>query len=667
MSLKLKLSALVLLVCTLLGLFVGYLLWHSWQIRRKANDFLPALSYLCSIADARSWMTRQAKEGLDYLLLDEAMEKQEYDRAAHQVAAAFGAWQEAVEEQQALEVPGEEEDLEQVLDIRSRYDQWQKRNDVLFDAMYTMGRTAAIKVYVNDIDVTMTDGVYALLDDALEDGLSEVAEAYQALLLALGSAPWTAQMAAERLSVTQSTIDYLVAASRLSTALNRQISSLMDYLYEGDDDKLHAYIRMEEETIAALASLGVASERRLKLEAQTEDPGFRRLKSDMKQVQEITESLISGRKTGLTQIDLRSKSEELERLLDGELVPCLVRTLQKGSFDLQTLTRAPSSVLVIVAASFCIALALVALQMIRRLFLSLAQLRQGIEIVAGGDFDHRIGLKRRDEIGELADSFDAMAVRLKGTRRELVDLYRELEKKVHERTKQLLSANSELESFNYSVSHDLRGDLTQISGLAQIMIEEGPRMAENDTQVFRERIYVACGRMARTIDGLLKLSSVSGQKVERFPVNLSSIVQDIAAELQKRDPKRSAQFHIEPDVVVSGDENLLRLALENLLGNAWKYTAQATPARIEFGVQKENGEQSYFIRDNGIGFDIIDAERIFLPFVRLGNAAAMSGDGVGLATVQRVIRRHGGEIRAEGVVGGGAKFLFSLGSGETGD
>jgi signal transduction histidine kinase len=667
MSLKFKLSALVVLVCTLLGLFVGYLLWHSWQIRRKANDFIPALSYLCSIADARSWMTRQAKEGLDYLMLDEPMEKQEYDRAAHQVAAAFFAWQEAIEEQQQLGIPGEEEDLEQVLEIRARYAQWQTLNDELFATMHKAGRSVTIKKYVETIDRNMTDYLYVALDDAIEDGLDEVEDAYQTLLLALGSAPWTAQMAASRLQVTQATIDYLVAASRLSTAVNRQVSVLMDYLYAGDEEKRHTYIRMEEETIAALANLDSASKRRLAVDNRPVDPAFFRLQDNLQQVIIITESLILGRQAGLTLVDLREKSEELERLLDGELVPCLVRTLHQGSSDLQTLTRAPHDRLVLAVAILCVIVAGSALQMIRSLSASLSKLRKGMEQVADGDFGYRIGMMRKDEIGVLGRVFDQMVERLQTTRRELEDLYRRMEKKVDERTQQLQLANRELESFNYSVSHDLRGDLTQISGLAQIMISEGANIPDAEAQVFRERICLASARMARTIDGLLKLSHLSGKDIDHTPINLSSIVQEVAAELQKREPKRVVQFHIEPDIIVLGDETLLRLAMENLLGNAWKYTGDEEAARIEFGVQKTNGKITCFIRDNGIGFDTADAERIFLPFQRLDNAVKIPGEGVGLATVQRVILRHGGEIHAQGAPGAGATFLFTLSMATIGD
>jgi len=666
MRLKFKLLALVFLVCGLLSTFTGYLLWHSWQVRNHTKRFIPALSYLCSISDARSWMTRQVKDGFDFLISEEKLEHSEYSRAAHQVSAAFVSWKEAIGIQQSLGVAGEGEDLARVEQLQADYQQWQELNLDIFRNLHDTGSKKAVHLYDDGVKRIVQAKVYERLDDALEDGLAEVDDEYRATLLVLGSTPWTARTAYERLQLTKSTINYLVAASNLSSALNRQVSALVDYLYLTQEDH-HQYLLMQEQTYSAFDDLLTAYRRRQELSGLESDPLVERLRGTMQKVQALADELYRGHKSGKSLIEVRETSEQLEKLLDAELVPCLIRALQQGSSDLQDLTNTANEWLVGLIAVVCIVFGVLALKLIRGIFTAIEQLREGMAIIADGNYAYRIELVRDDELGELAAAFDRMGMRLERTRHELEDLYRGMEKRVIERTQQLQLANQELESFNYSVSHDLRGALTQVSGLTQLLMVDGGRMPAAEAQGYRERICLATARMARTIDGLLQLSRLSGREVRRLPVDVSAIVQDVAAELQDNDPKRVVQFHLAPDVVVMGDEVLLRLAMENLLGNAWKYTASEPTARIEFGVLQRNGETSCYVRDNGIGFDNCDAEKIFTPFVRLDNAAPIAGEGVGLATVQRIILRHGGTIRAEGVPGGGATFVFTLPSAQPGN
>jgi len=660
MSLKLKLSLLVLMVCGLLTLFAGYLLWHSWQIRVSTDRFLPSLSYLCSISDARSWMTRQVKDGLDYLILEVTPESSQYSRAAHQVAASFTVWQEAIRVQQGLGIPGENDDLELVEQIRQRYQQWHDGNQELFSSLPQNGRPKTLRRYVDLTEQGMNASVFVLMDKALDDGLDEVDEGYRSLLLAMGSAPWTARIAEERLQLTKSTIEYLVATSELSAAVNRQICSLMDDLCSDSPDSHHKYLLMQQRTLLAYDALVNARLRREQAGHVTADPYLGPLQETMLQVQNLADEIYLGHQNGLSLDDLHQRSEYLEQLLDAKMVPCLLRTLQQGSSEMRELTRTPYGWLVGIFAVSCGIFAVLSMQLIRNLFAALMQLQRGMGLIAEGNYSHRIGMNRDDELGMLAGTFDDMAGRLERTRRELEDLYRGMEQRVQERTQQLELANQELESFNYSVSHDLRGALTQVSGLTQLLMVEGKNMPAAEIQGYRERICHATARMARTISGLMDLAKLSGRSVAHLPVDLSAIVQDVAAELQDRDPKRQVQFRIAPNVVVLGDDTLLRLAMENLLGNAWKYTAGKTIARIEFGVTPGNGQIRCYLSDNGIGFDETAAGTIFTPFVRLDNAAGFAGEGVGLATVRRIITYHGGTISAKGAPDGGATFTFTL-------
>ncbi len=235
-----------------------------------------------------------------------------------------------------------------------------------------------------------------------------------------------------------------------------------------------------------------------------------------------------------------------------------------------------------------------------------------------------------------------------------------LEARVAQRTRELTAANQELESFSYSVSHDLRAPLRAVDGFSQALQEdEGERISEEGQDHLR-RLRAAATRMGQLIDDLLQLSRVTRAGLRREPVDLSALARQVADELQRIEPGREVTFDIAPDLKAHGDARLLRGVLENLLGNAWKFTSKRSGARIEFFAQSRDGVTRYCVRDNGAGFDMAYAGKLFTPFQRLHRPSEFPGTGIGLATVQRIIRRHGGEITAEGMPGGGATFRFTL-------
>jgi PAS domain S-box-containing protein len=228
------------------------------------------------------------------------------------------------------------------------------------------------------------------------------------------------------------------------------------------------------------------------------------------------------------------------------------------------------------------------------------------------------------------------------------------------RAQELESLNRELEAFSYSVSHDLRAPLRSIDGFSQALIEDcGPRLDEQGRSHL-QRVRAATQRMAGLIDDLLELSRLSRAELERQPVDLSSLAVEVAAELRAAEPRRTAAVVIAPGLTGQGDPRLLRLVLENLLENAWKFTRQRDGARIEFGCAETDGERAFFVRDNGAGFDTAYAHKMFGAFQRLHTQSEFEGSGIGLATVQRIIHRHGGCVWARGVVGQGAVFYFTL-------
>lgn len=243
---------------------------------------------------------------------------------------------------------------------------------------------------------------------------------------------------------------------------------------------------------------------------------------------------------------------------------------------------------------------------------------------------------------------------------QLLNLNADLEQRVVERTKQLEVSNQEMEAFAYSVSHDLRSPLRAVDGYSQILLEDYATMLDKDGLDCLERIRSGVQRMASLIDDLLHLSRLSRAEMKITRVNLSEMVQSIADELKEAQPQRDMVFVIEPDVIVQADPGLIRIALENLLQNAGKFTGKQENARIEFGTERLSGEQVIFIRDNGAGFDMAYISKLFGVFQRLHSAQEFQGIGIGLATVQRIVRRHAGRIWAEGAVNQGATFYFTL-------
>jgi light-regulated signal transduction histidine kinase (bacteriophytochrome) len=242
----------------------------------------------------------------------------------------------------------------------------------------------------------------------------------------------------------------------------------------------------------------------------------------------------------------------------------------------------------------------------------------------------------------------------------------ELEARVEQRTDELVMANENLEAFTYSVAHDLRSPLRTLSGYSEALREDyGDRLDETG-RWYTERIQAAAERMGTLIDDLLVLAQVSRAEMSLGPVDLSAEVAAIAGELQAREPGRQVRFAIHDGVWVNADRTLIRTVLQNLVENAWKYTGKRDGATIEFGATAaEDAGVCCYVRDNGAGFDPAFASKLFQPFQRLHAVTEFPGTGIGLASVRRIIERHGGRVWAEGAVGRGATFYFTLDAKET--
>ncbi len=249
---------------------------------------------------------------------------------------------------------------------------------------------------------------------------------------------------------------------------------------------------------------------------------------------------------------------------------------------------------------------------------------------------------------------------LKRTEQELINLNQELDQRVKLRTAELEEINRELNAFTYSVSHDLRSPVRRINGFSRALFEEWGDQLDQKGLDYLSRVINSTNRLEDLIDDLLKLSRVGRQDIEIEPVELSVLVSVYLKVLQEKEPSRQVEAIVEPAVVVKGDTALLRIALENLLDNAWKFTVHQPKAVIEFGCRQEAGQAVFFIRDNGVGFDMKYSRKLFNAFQRLHSEKDFPGTGIGLSIVARIVRRHGGDIRAEASTGKGATFYFTL-------
>jgi signal transduction histidine kinase len=243
---------------------------------------------------------------------------------------------------------------------------------------------------------------------------------------------------------------------------------------------------------------------------------------------------------------------------------------------------------------------------------------------------------------------------------DLRSLNAELERRVQDRTAALAATNRDLEAFAYTVSHDLRSPLQHIVGFTEALTEDFGAVLQDSAKRYLDMLRSETRRMGQLIEAILRLSRASRSEIRREAVDLSQLAREIEGELRLAEPERVVDCVIAPGMTAQGDAALLLAVMQNLLGNAWKFTRKLSRSRIEVGTVQRDGKTEYFVRDNGAGFDMKNASKLFAPFTRLHSESEFKGTGVGLATVQRIIRRHGGEIRAEAEPGKGATFFFAL-------
>lgn len=281
------------------------------------------------------------------------------------------------------------------------------------------------------------------------------------------------------------------------------------------------------------------------------------------------------------------------------------------------------------------------------------------------DYSVRARPGNRDEVGLLIDTFNQMLAQIEEREVELQAARAELENRVVERTAELAASNRELEAFSYSVSHDLRAPLRQVHGFSKVIAEQyGPQL-DAQGQHYLGRIEQGAAEMGRLIDDLLNLSRLGRRPLKREPTQIGALVEDVRAELEGEINGRKVEWRIQSLLPVDCDPGLMKQVFANLMANSLKYTRPREQAVIEVGQTSLNGEQAIFVRDNGVGFSMKYADKLFGVFQRLHRSEDFEGTGVGLATVQRIVHKHGGHIWAESEEGKGATFSFTLGRQDT--
>jgi len=312
---------------------------------------------------------------------------------------------------------------------------------------------------------------------------------------------------------------------------------------------------------------------------------------------------------------------------------------------------------------------LVVLIVLLTLFLTrnLTRLEKSAMALQQGKLDTRIDIKENNEVGDLSRAFNQLAEHLQESQHQieqeqqkLEDEKELLETRVKSRTRDLEFAVKELESFSYTVSHDLRAPLRHIDGFSHAIQEEYSDRLDETGNLYLDKVRAATKRMGYLIEDLLRLARVGRHELIISVVNLSVLAQAMLNKLKQAHPDRVVEVSVEQDIRASGDRQLLEITLDNLLGNAWKYTKNKPQAVITFGTKQVKNETVYFVRDNGVGFNIKYAGKIFKPFERLHTAEDFEGTGIGLATVERVIQRHHGRVWAESEEGKGTTICFTL-------
>lgn len=661
MSLKLKL----IIILSLLSFLLGAGAWHEMRavylVEQKVALFVPATGYLLGIAEVNVGLARQAKEAFDYLVSGEAIDRQEFKQLTAEVERGFDLWINSAEAQKRLGVSGEVEDIGEGVKIRDAYYRWVDHVLASFDLIDQGQRSLALRQFEHGSWTLLEKQVFTAIDIAMKDGFEEVEDAYHELLLALGNRLFGEGDHTEILEATHAAIHNVFSGCRVNSTTSRQFSVLATYLLTGNQRSLERFEDLEVEARSAINEWFMAAYK----QSVGTDPELSMSVSRVSKVVESLEKLLTLEEHAIQSKQLGRPQQALMMMHGsslesplGEHLPLMVFTaLKKGSQELVQLTARSGRQWALLFVGVFLAVMVTSWHMSQKTLVSLQVLKEGLDAVRRGELQKKIALEGADEFGQLAEHFNQMSTSLLQSQREKEALNAELEQRVEQRTRELANANQELEAFNSAVSHDLRTPLSMINGYTELLLSDDQ---SSETRRQSLQAILSAGEQIENIIGtLMDLSRMGEAELERIEIDLSALSESILQRYRQREPLRKVQVALERGLMVNADFDMLMIVMENLLGNAWKYTGATEQAKIELG--RCRGERAgFYLRDNGAGFDMQQADKLFKPFQRLHSKREFDGTGVGLATVQRIIQCHGGQISAEAKVGAGATFYFSF-------
>jgi len=663
MRIKTKLLIALLLVISVMLATVGYLGWSSIRISRQLDKLTPAVSCLESIASARASITRQMKEVVNCIVTNSNASKSEFNKASQSTEVYLSKWEELVLNERD-KISGDNEKLQHLNKIRDSYREWRKLALNVIELCEKNERNRAKAVILETQYLVLENTLLYEIDNALEDDNNEVVTSFHLLVMAMGRLPWSNDKALHTLERVQSTVDSALALSRINTGISKQLKEVMDDLIS-PVNSLRPFGWSGNETTAALndfrrsarklVELGLPNSSKLLSEATT-------LESQYVKFTVLCQQAMSSRQAGDVSRAAELAGSVIDQVMKEGLIPNLNQSLNVSNLEIQQLSSSVGwqGIIIVTIGAMLVIMALVA--SLRGILKAFELLESETSAIAAGNLDHRIDLPETTELGRLATSFNCMTDSLQKTHAELRDLNADLEQRIEERTAQLATANEDLRLFSSSVCHDLRSPLSSISGYSQLLLMTSSDNLDQLTVETLQRIVDSSAEMSAIIGALMKLARVTEDEISFETVDLTLQARLVIAELKERYPDRIINAEIGEGIFACGDDMLLKLVLENLLGNAWKFTGNMENASITFNCKKDSEATIYVVSDNGAGFDMAMATSLFKPFGRLHSYDEFEGTGIGLATVKRIINRHNGDIWAESEPGKGAKFLFTLGA-----
>ncbi|RMF41976.1 MAG: sensor histidine kinase [Deltaproteobacteria bacterium] len=655
MTLRKRIILQVLLLALVLGGLTCYLLVGTWRINSRLSAFRQSTSALLGIADIQLGLAHELRAIWTSLAVDLPIDRETLE--------ASGALIDQTLENLSIAAPTMvERGAIESADWRQRFDQltqlhrlWRRHLDQIL--------TASDRDQLNEAArLLLEDQIFPALDGLLRHGAGQARKQQDQLEEALGFFPWLQGSARRLARQVEADLDFVVAGNQVYTLLNRQFALLQAFRAhksKTDLGRLRLLLELTDESLLdwhrqALRRLGPSQEEN---ERQLDLRQVETVKNGYELLSELYQGVLSfGDQPSADLLD--SLVAEIETLVQGSLRPGVLSSIRNGIEAIHDQTSQSGHFGVLALAALLVGVLVQALVSMRSLFRELKILSFGIGQFRSGNLAHRIILDGRDELTELAKSLNRMAEDLERTRRDLEEANSRLEWKVAERTRLLEENNQELLAFNHMVSHDLRNPLSAVLGLSQALYEKA-RGDEDESQVALRHVLAGAEKMDRIINALLALSRVSSQPMHLDAVDLAECARRSFADMQERHPIAGAELVVPESLKVPGAPDLLFLAIDHLVRQAWKMADPNRPLRIELSCETGPEGTCCLLRDNGSGFD---PASVGDPFdLRLSTGKGAGLPGAGLAIAARIFRRHNGDIRVESSPGQGCRYHFTIG------